>query len=81
MTARFAPTGQGGGGGSAVGHFTFIQQEAARVWEVVHNLGFIPTVQVFDSAGDEVEGDVVHDSPDQFTATFSAPFGGVAYCN
>jgi hypothetical protein len=76
MTAIFPSTR-----GSTVGYFAFTQSTPSAVWVVVHGLGFHPTVQVFDTANDEVEGDIVHDSVDQLTITFSAPFGGVAYLN
>lgn len=48
---------------------------------VTHNLGKYPSVTVVDSAGDEVFGDVRHDSANQLTIDFAAPFSGVVHCN
>lgn len=48
---------------------------------VVHNFGKYPSVTVIDSAGDEVIGDVVHNSANQLTITFSASLTGTVYCN
>jgi hypothetical protein len=78
VTARFpAP----GGGGGTVGFFHFVQGAPSAFWTVVHSLGFRPDVQVFDSSGDQVEGDVDHVSVDELTITFSAAFSGVAELN
>lgn len=48
---------------------------------VTHNLGKYPAVTVLDSADDEVIGDVQHQSVNQFTVTFTAPFSGLVICN
>lgn len=48
---------------------------------VDHNLGRKPSVTVVDSAGDECEGDIVWDSENSLTLTFSAPFSGLVICN
>ena len=48
---------------------------------VTHNLGKYPAVTVFDSAGDEVEGDIQHLNTNSFTLSFSASFSGVVNCN
>src|SRR5687767_11484425 len=48
---------------------------------VTHNLGKYPSVTVFDSAGDEVEGTVRHLSTNSLGLTFSAPFSGTVVCN
>jgi hypothetical protein len=61
--------------------FEFTQGTPSALWTVVHNLGFYPNIQVFDSAHDEVEGDVVHVSINELTITFSAAFSGVAIIN
>lgn len=48
---------------------------------VTHNLGKRPSVTVVNSAGDEVEGQVTHDSANQCTLVFSGSFVGTVYCN
>lgn len=72
--------GDTGPSGAAL-NYTHTQAVPASVWTVIHNLGKRPSVTIFDSANDEVEGDIVHNSVNQLTLTFSAAFGGVAYCN
>ena len=57
------------------------QNEAAAAWVIEHNLGRYPSVVVIDSAGSEVYGDVRHDSENQLTLLFTAPFGGKATLN
>lgn len=78
------PQGAAGPPGPPAGadlHYTHTQGPAASVWVITHNLGKFPDITVFDSAGDECDGDVVHNSLSQVTVTFSAPFSGVAYLN
>lgn len=77
MTARFPSRA----GATIVGSFHFVQSLPSALWTVTHGLGFVPDVQVFDSAGDQVEGDVTHVSANQLTIAFSAGFAGDAYLN
>ena len=58
--------------------YTHNQSSPATQWTVVHNLGFKPNVTVFNSAGDIVEGDIVHNSSNQLTLQFSATMSGTA---
>ena len=58
-----------------------MQGTPTATWTIVHDLGLYPDVQVVDSSGDQVEGDVTHDSVDQLTVVFSAAFSGDAYLN
>lgn len=62
-------------------HETFTQATPLSVWNVVHGMGKFPGVEVIDSAGDEVFGDVHHINNSSLTITFSAPFSGFAYLN
>lgn len=78
MTARFPPIDSGGSG---VGYYLYTQGTPAANWTITHNLGFHPDIQVFDSAGDQVEGDVTHVSINEITVHFSAAFSGWAYLN
>lgn len=48
---------------------------------VNHNFGKYPAVTVMTSAGDEVEGEVEHISPDQLVVSFNSSFSGVVNCN
>lgn len=62
---------------------TFAYQQAvpSASWTVTHNLNKYPSVSVVDSANRVVFGDVVYDSLNQATLTFSAPFSGKAFFN
>lgn len=73
---------QGPMGPSGNGDKTFEQDFAGlSIVTVTHNLGKYPSVTVIDSAGDECEGAVDHQSINQLTVTFSAPFNGSVICN
>lgn len=57
------------------------QAVASTTWTINHNLGKYPSVTIVDTSGREWFGDVEYNSVNQCTATFSAAFGGKAYCN
>lgn len=61
------------------GSYEHSQGSPSATWVIVHNLGFKPQVTVFDSGGNEWDGDPVHDSVNQLTLQFNVPFGGTAY--
>lgn len=48
------------------------------VWIIDHNLGYWPNICVYDTNGDECEGNVDNVSLNRSTITFSAPFAGIA---
>jgi hypothetical protein len=54
------------------------QAVPAAVWTIVHGLSYIPNMTVVDSAGSQIEGDVVY-GPGEITFTASAAFAGKAY--
>ena len=53
----------------------------SSVWNLEHNLGRFPAVQVVDTAGSVVIGDIQYVDQNNITITFSAPFQGTAYLN
>ena len=57
------------------------QVTVSSTWVVAHNLNKFPSVTVVDSAGTTVVGEITHNSINQATITFSAPFSGKAYFN
>ena len=61
--------------------YVHIQATPDTVWTIPHGMGRFPGgITVVDSAGDVVIGfDLVHDSTNQLTLTFSAAFSGTAY--
>jgi hypothetical protein len=63
------------------GAFSYVHNQGAvaSTWVVDHNLGWFPNVTVEDSGGSTVEGEVVFNTLDRLTLTFSGAFSGVAY--
>lgn len=54
------------------------QLAPATQWTIEHDLGREPSVQIVDSAGTQVYGDVTHVDLNTVQLDFSAPFGGRA---
>ena len=48
---------------------------------IIHNLGFVPNLQMYDTAGDEVVGAIIERDNNHFTVQFSASVSGIAYCS
>jgi hypothetical protein len=59
--------------------FAYTPNDSMQVWVVTHNLGFHPNVTVVDNAGNEYEGDIVYNSINQLTVTFSNYVYGTMY--
>jgi hypothetical protein len=62
-------------------HYVHDQQVASTSWTVTHNMNKYPSVNVVDTANDEVTGDVRYNSLNQITISFTAAFSGKAYLN
>lgn len=56
------------------------QSTPATPWTVAHNLGYWPSVTVFDEGGSIVDAEVVNASTDLLYIHFSIPFAGTARC-
>jgi hypothetical protein len=72
-------TGAPGAPGASGGFFAFTQASPASTWTISHGLGYQPNVSVVDSAGSQVEGNVVWADLSTLFITFSGAFSGVAY--
>ena len=59
--------------------YVHTQATPATTWNIIHNLGFFPSVTIVDSGGTEVLGDIQHQDAYTVIATFGAAFGGKAY--
>ncbi len=59
--------------------YEHVQAADNSVWTVTHNLGFYPSVTVFMSSGDVVEGAIEHQDTNNLTITFSVAISGTAY--
>lgn len=55
------------------------QPVAAAVWNIVHNLGYFPSVTVVDSADAVCFGEVRYLDENRVQVTFSSAFAGRAY--
>ncbi|HET6887692.1 MAG TPA: hypothetical protein VFH87_07805 [Candidatus Udaeobacter sp.] len=71
----------GGGGTGGDKNYVHVQNLAADTWVIFHNLGKYPAIDVIDSAGSVVIGEISHMDLNSSMVTFSVPFGGVATCN
>lgn len=62
------------------GSFTFTQAMASMTWTIPHNLGRIPVIAIVGNDGHEIEGEVIHSTPDYNTTqiVFTAPVSGAA---
>lgn len=57
------------------------QQTASATWNVTHNLNKFPAVQIVDTAGDEVIGQVHFNNSNSLTITFTSALSGKAFIN
>lgn len=78
-TSLVGPAGQNGTGGSGGTSYTHNQYSSADTWDIVHGLGYVPSVNVVDSAGSQVYGDVRILSTNHLQTLFSSPFSGTAF--
>lgn len=65
----------GTSGGAAYEH---VQATPAGTWIVNHNLGFRPSVEVYDAGGVEVIAQIIHISVNQFQVIVNPAMAGVA---
>jgi hypothetical protein len=59
--------------------FKHIQNSAASVWTINHNLGVKKPVACVDTLGREIEGDVVYVNDNTVTISFGVALAGEAY--
>lgn len=62
-------------------NYVHVQLAPSSTWNITHNLGKFPSINVVDSGGAEVLGDILYIDSNSLVATFTAPFGGRAYLN
>ena len=70
---------QGTPGLTQVLGYVFNQTSPASQWTISHDLDFIPSITVVDSAGSVVEGDYSYPNENTVIATFLGAFAGKAY--
>lgn len=69
----------GAPGSSEAFNYIHDQGVPSTTWNINHNLNGFPNVTVVDSAGTQVEGNVVYVDANNMTISFSAAFSGKAY--
>ena len=60
------------------GGYVFTQASAASTWTINHNLGHVPSVEVYDSGSNEVDADVTHPTVNRTVIVFTVPTAGFA---
>jgi hypothetical protein len=63
------------------GTYIHTQDVPLSVWVITHNLISYPSVTVVDSLNHVVVGDIVYNSSNMLTITFTTAFAGYAYLN
>lgn len=58
--------------------YVFTQSTASATWTINHNLGHVPSVEVFDSGNQEIEAEVSHPSVNTAVIVFTVPTAGFA---
>lgn len=58
--------------------FVFTQSTALSTWTINHNLGHVPSVEVFDTGSQEIEADVSHPNVNTAVIVFTVPTAGFA---
>lgn len=58
--------------------FVHTQNSASIQWNINHNLGYRPIVQLFNTGSQVIIGDITHISVNQSIIQFSAPVAGFA---
>jgi hypothetical protein len=61
--------------------YTHTQSSSATTWTINHNLGFKPSVELFDNGSQEIDGHVVHTSANQVVVSFTKAITGFARLN
>lgn len=56
----------------------FVQPTPAATWTINHNLGYRPSVELFDTGGNEFVADVLHTSINQVVVQLADPIAGSA---
>ena len=79
-TGATGATGPAGADGSGAANTTVVhdQASASATWTITHNQGRYPSIDIIDSSGNHVIGDIKHNSVNQLVATFDNAFAGKA---
>lgn len=75
------PPGPPGPAGDSATVYVFTTASPTATWTINHNLGFKPSVELFSSGSQEIDGDVVHTSSNQTVVSFNVAISGFARLN
>jgi hypothetical protein len=59
--------------------YSYEQQSNQFVWNINHNLGYNPSVDIIDNGGNSIEGDISYTDTNSLTITFTSLVSGFAY--
>lgn len=72
------PQGPQGPQGTAGAGYDFVQSSPSASWTINHNLGFKPSVDVYDSGSQQIQAEVSHTSINQTVILLTASTAGFA---
>jgi hypothetical protein len=72
------PQGPQGPKGDAGAGYNFTQSSSSAAWTINHNLGFKPSVDVYDSGSQQIQAEVSHPSVNQTAILLTTPITGFA---
>lgn len=77
-TVTAITAGPQGAQGPVGAGFDFNQAISAATWTINHNLGYKPSVDVYDSGSQQIQAEVSHTSVNQTVILLTAPIAGFA---
>jgi hypothetical protein len=77
-TVTAVTAGPQGPQGVAGAGYDFIQPSSTTNWTINHNLGFKPSVDVYDTGSQQIQAEVSHPSTNQTVILLTAPTAGFA---
>jgi hypothetical protein len=71
----------GASGATGAGTYVHNQDTPGSLWIIFHAMSSYPSIEIVDSAGSTVQGDVSYPSDQEVRVQFSAAFSGQAFLN
>ena len=71
----------GAGAGSGDLNYVHTQTASNSHWNITHNLGKMPSVQVLDGSNHVVESEIIHIDNNTLSVNFNVAFAGIAILN
>lgn len=64
--------------GDAGAGYAFTQSTSSAMWTINHNLGYKPSVDIYDSGSQQIQAEISHPSVNQTVILLTAPTAGFA---